>query len=207
MTASRWQAVTRIEAALSRNARPRVQMVVVLLLTAAAGATASVLLLRAGMQAMWLRYAVSTVPAYIAFFGFIGAAVYVNRSAMPPPSPLGEGAVSEYVNPFALLQLLADADAFAIVVLALGAFFAVGGVVYYAPTFLAELLLEAAFAGALYRRTRALPAGGWARHLFRQTALVALFLAFVFGLAGACMQDYAPEAHSIGGVVRHWMGR
>jgi len=56
----------------------------------------------------------------------------------------------------------------------------------------------------LYRPLRRLPRYGWKKLLIARTALVALFAAVTFAAAGYLMHDYAPEARSIGGVVRHW---
>jgi hypothetical protein len=86
-------------------------------------------------------------------------------------------------------------------------FVAMGFVVYASPVLFAEVLLDAAVAGALYRRARHRSRAHWLRGVLRRTWLPALALcAFVAG-AGFAVQVAMPEARSLGDVMRSARGR
>ncbi|MDQ1834012.1 hypothetical protein [Massilia scottii] len=59
--------VERLRGKLERDSYPRLQMLLLVTLTGAAGFLASFLLLLAGLQTMWLRYPASIAVAYLAF--------------------------------------------------------------------------------------------------------------------------------------------
>lgn len=73
-------------------------------------------------------------------------------------------------------------------------------VVYIAPVFLAELMLDAALAAGLYRRLRGIESRNWMVSAVRRTAVPALASAALLSGAGALMQAVYPEAASIGKV-------
>jgi hypothetical protein len=83
---------------------------------------------------------------------------------------------------------------------------AVGYVIYMAPVLLAEVALDAAIVSVLYRRLRRDEQGYWLTTVLKRTWAPALVLvAFTF-LAGFALQMAAPEARSIGGVIRSVAG-
>jgi hypothetical protein len=102
-------------------------------------------------------------------------------------------------------EILESEDGWKIVlaaVLILGAVVAAGFVVYWAPTLLAEVALDAGVMTTVYRRMRRQDAGHWTSAVLRRTWVPALIItAFMTG-AGFLLQQVAPEARSIGGVVR-----
>ena len=59
--------VQRLQQQLERHSWPRVQMSLLVALTAAAGLLSSFLLLQAGLHAMWLRYPLALCVAYMVF--------------------------------------------------------------------------------------------------------------------------------------------
>lgn len=59
--------IARLRGKLERDSYPRLQMLLLVTLTGAAGFLASFLLLHAGLQAMWLRYPASIAVAYGVF--------------------------------------------------------------------------------------------------------------------------------------------
>lgn len=105
------------------------------------------------------------------------------------------------------LGSVADADEFAIplvvVMLAIGLALSSLYVVYAAPVLFAELLLDGALAATLYRRLRGLESRHWIETAVRRTAGPFLLTALFLLLCGAAMQWYAPQAHSLGGVLQH----
>jgi len=83
------------------------------------------------------------------------------------------------------------------------AFGVVAYVVMLAPTLFAELLLDVGLAAGLYRRLVRIERRSWLTTAIRSTMIPACFAAALLGAAGAFMQSVAPDAVSIGGVVRH----
>jgi hypothetical protein len=92
--------------------------------------------------------------------------------------------------------------------LVLAAICAAGGavaivyVIYLAPVLLAEVALDAAIISALYRRLRSDETGHWLTTVVNRTWLPALALVIFAGVTGFALQMFAPDAQSIGGVIR-----
>jgi hypothetical protein len=86
---------------------------------------------------------------------------------------------------------------------AIGGILCIGYVIYIAPMLLAEVALDAALVTAVYRRLRREDrAGHWSGAVLRHTLVPAAILVFFMFVAGFAAQLYAPEARSIGGVIR-----
>ena len=75
-------------------------------------------------------------------------------------------------------------------------------VVYVAPVFLAEILVDALLVAGLYRRLKGVEPRHWLRSVVRRTLLPAVVATALFIAAGYLMGRIAPEAHSIGGFWR-----
>ena len=88
-------------------------------------------------------------------------------------------------------------------VLVLAGAVAVVYVIYIAPVLLAEVALDAALVTTVYRRLRPHDVQHWSVGVIRRTWLPALVIALCLAGAGAALQQVAPEARSIGGVLRH----
>lgn len=88
------------------------------------------------------------------------------------------------------------------VLAALGGILCIGYVIYIAPMLLAEVALDAALVSAVYRRLRKEDVGHWTGAVFRRTWMPAAILVVFMSIAGYAAQRLAPEAHSIGGVIR-----
>ena len=84
--------------------------------------------------------------------------------------------------------------------------FATFYIVYLAPALFAELLVDGALSASLYRRMRGLQTRHWLESALRRTALPFAVSALGLGLVGYALHAYAPEAHTLGEVLRHfWM--
>jgi hypothetical protein len=79
---------------------------------------------------------------------------------------------------------------------------AIGYVIYMAPVLLAEVALDAAIISVLYRRLRRDEQGYWLTTVISNTWIPALVLVVFAFAAGFALQQVAPEARSIGGVVQ-----
>jgi hypothetical protein len=74
---------------------------------------------------------------------------------------------------------------------------------FVAPVFFAELLLDAGLAAGLYRTLLRAERRSWLRTALRNTAIPVCFVAALLAVAGTIMQEVYPDAVSIGVVVRH----
>lgn len=90
------------------------------------------------------------------------------------------------------------------VVLAVGLALASFYVIYIAPVFLAEVLVDSALSYALYRYLCGDSPSHWLATAVRRTFLPFLATAFFLAIAGASLGAYAPGARSIGEAV-HWL--
>ena len=102
---------------------------------------------------------------------------------------------------------VSDADEVAIplivIVLVIGAVLSSLYVVYTAPLLFAELMVDGMLTATLYRRLRRMERRNWLQTALRRTAIPFLLTAVFIAAAGWGMGQYAPEAHSIGGVLAH----
>lgn len=87
-------------------------------------------------------------------------------------------------------------------VCAVGGLIAILYVVYAAPILLAEVALDGAVVAAFYRRLRRADAAHWAATILRRTWMPAVVLVVSTTIAGFAFERIAPEAQSIGGVIR-----
>jgi hypothetical protein len=88
------------------------------------------------------------------------------------------------------------------IVAALGGIVCIAYVIYIAPLLLAEVALDAALVSAAYRRLRKEDVGHWTGAVFRRTWIPATILVLFMSVTGFAAQRIAPDAHSIGGVIR-----
>lgn len=173
---------------------------------------------------LWLRTSALDhidAPAELGDLGNPGAAS--DGAALPTPVSggggdfAGGGASASFDAPDTVasplsdgLGTVAEAEEFAIplavVLLAIGLALSSLYVVYAAPVLFAELLLDGALAATLYRRLRGLESRHWIETALQRTAVPFLLTALFLVLCGVAMQGYAPQAHSLGDVLRHAAG-
>ena len=237
----------RIQQSLERFHSPRFQMALIVSLTGAIGFFASVALLHARIDSMWLRYPLAVGFAYGAFLfllwrwvrlrgtdviGSIDLPSWPSRSSnainasphdalAPGGGGFGGGGASGTFggSPISADSSMGSVDVspsvsdavggvdlgeFTVVVIAiaamLGAAWVALGIVTEAPSLFAELMLDAALAGGLYRRLRGVAGDHWLRTAVRRTAWRFAVVAMLISIAGWAMHVYAPEAKSIGHV-------
>jgi uncharacterized membrane protein len=73
----------------------------------------------------------------------------------------------------------------------------------FAPEITAEIFLDGVFSAALYRRLGRIEHRHWLQSAFTRTRAPFLWALLFFAFFGVVSRHYAPEAISIGGVVRH----
>jgi len=74
--------------------------------------------------------------------------------------------------------------------------------IYSAPVFFAEVLLDVLLVSGLYRRLRRSPPGAWLATAVRRTWGLVLWTLVLLAFAGFVMQRIVPDADSIGDVIR-----
>lgn len=253
--------IDRLMRKLEWDGYPRLQMFLLVVLTGGAGLLASFVLLRSGIEAMYVRYPIAVGLGYLAFlfllwlwlrtkaddyvdgsfdlpdisgggsggsgvdavpefgggaggqFGGGGASGnFVIDDSLPSPSlPIGDGggigSVGEAVG-----EVVGGADegaiplAVALLIAALVAvlLFATIYIVYLAPALFAELLVDGALSASLYRRMRGLQTRHWLESAVHRTVVPFAVTAVGLALIGYTLQVYAPEAHTLGAVLRHF---
>jgi hypothetical protein len=131
----------------------------------------------------------------------------LSSASLPVGDGDGIGAVGEAVG-----EVVGGADegaiplAVALLVAALVAvlLFATFYIVYLAPALFAELLVDGALSASLYRRMRGLRTRHWLESALRRTAVPFAVTALGLALIGYALHAYAPEAHTLGEVMRHF---
>jgi hypothetical protein len=198
--------------------RPRFTVTVMLAFAGLAGFLSSVVMLRAGVDSMPIRYGLAAVVGYAAFLGLVRLWIAAHRDRWSPEiDPVSDGI--DCLRASDDLPAVGDVDVggfdldleglFVILLallLALGGLFAIGYLVYAAPALLAEVMLDAALVGAVSARLRAHETQWWASGVLRRTLLPASALVLCVSLAGYVFSIAAPDARSIGGVVRGLLG-
>ena len=221
-TASRPELVTAIRERLRRVGLPRFQMLILVMLTGLLGFLASVVLLHWKLRTMWLRYGIAVAFAYLMFLLLLRLWIH-KRSWFAPDvgdilerlgSPnASEASAASWPSERGPLDWLDICDVFnldleefamtAFLVVVASALIVCIYVVYSSPTLFAEILVDGAFSAGLYRRTRDLEPRHWLGSVLRLTGVPFAFVAMFCMVAGGVSQTYAPEAVSIGGVLRH----
>ena len=221
---------------LQRFGWPRLQMSVIVLVTAAVGLVSSHSLRLAGLDSMLLRYPLAIVAAYGVFLLLMWAWIRWRRDLQidevdvdlldlateEPQDWIGSGGGSSgagssaswespsspgLLNGLPNVELdgeagLPVAAVLTLMAVAMIAVVAAGWVIWSAPVLMAELMVDAAIAGGLYRRIRHMQAQGWwwlcVRHTIWPMCGVIVFFAAVGGFA----QHVAPDATTLSEAVR-----
>ena len=193
-------------------------MTLIVLLTGASGFIASVLLLRLGLHAMWLRYALGMAVAYLVFLLLVRIWLALHRPFSRVPDrerpdmldvcrmagdslPYGpSGGPGHDISDIADIDLgeLLVYIALAVATLSLAASSAY--VIWIAPEVFAEVLLDGVFTVGIYRRLHGIDPQHWTVGVIRRTAPPALLVLLTLMGTGALMQFYAPHAESLGQV-------
>jgi len=254
MYKARERRIEIISQRLLRKRLPRIQVSLILSLTALAGFLTSFTLLQFGVKAMWLRYPVATLVAYCVFLLLLGLWLRLQRHGAdsdPLSDPVldpgvdfiplgshdhagsvqfgggdagGAGAGGSWGESVPSSSPISSPDSASpdvgfdldlegawLIVIAIVAL--VGGVIatfyiiYIAPALLAEILIDGALVAGLYRRVKHIEQRHWLRAAVRRTVLPAILVALVLTVAGYALQKAVPEAHTMGEVLTHLLGR
>jgi len=214
--------VERHRRLIERVHSPRLQMALIAALTGASGLLASYVLRIAGLSSMAVRYPLAVAIAYAAFlfflwcwlrwgdgngdaedFDVVDAATevsYGNSSSASPVADVSDGGGVD-------LDVGDGEGAIIGVVIVAGialltALFAVFSIVSMAPVLFAELLVDAALAGGLYRHVRGIDRGRhWLTTAIARTGWRFGAVAVVAAAAGWLIARAVPGADSIGALL------
>jgi hypothetical protein len=200
-------------------------MFLLVLATGAVGLLTSAGLLRLHLEIMPLRYLISVAVAYGAFLAFVWLWIIFQQRRWTRIARIGgiprtnaveieqvdaEPAARKPHHGLDWLDLFDGLDELAGVALVLAAvisiLFVVGyfiSAIAFAPDFMAEVFLDGVFTAALYRRLSRIEHRHWVKSAFARTRAPFLWTLLFFAFAGGVAHQYAPEAVSVGGVVRH----
>jgi hypothetical protein len=191
--------------------------------TALLGLLTSIALLHLHLHNMTLRYLISVAIAYAGFLGLVRFWIIYQQRTWEWVGATGTRPITARVttqpkqkNPgegfswLDWLDLLDIFDEFIVIALliagAISIFFVIWHVISFValgPDFLAELLLDGVFSAALYRRLERIEHHHWIETVFAKTKAPFLWTLLFFAFLGIVSARYAPEAVSIGGVIRH----
>jgi hypothetical protein len=209
---SRSAGIEQLRAKLLRGGFPRILMSFLVALTGGVGFLASFLLLKVGVEAMWLRYPIAVAIAYAFFLLlldlWIRRAIHellnLDPGVMCGPSP-GSARTSDAVDIGDAVEVVGAADAFAIplafVLFAAALLLSSLFVIYTAPTLLAEVLFDTLLAAGLYRRLKHIDRRYWLETAVRRTIWPFALTALCLAATGWAMAHYVPGADSIGDLL------
>jgi predicted neutral ceramidase superfamily lipid hydrolase len=197
--------------------------------TGLAGFFASVQLCSLGLHAMWIRYPLAVLIAYLAFFASVWLWIQLVlskkdhtadiideiRDAMHDragePVEFSEAHV-DGTGPDALSSDIGipdigiDLDDLLVIIVIAAIIIVLAGASIYliwtAPAFLGEVLLDALAMTAFYRRLRRLQREHWALGVFRRTWLIFLITAALFSFLGHIIQGDNSSIRTIGDFLR-----
>ena len=221
--------VAEIQQRLDHETFPRVIVLIMLIVAGAASLLCSAAALDAGLESMARRYALATAIGYLVFLLLIRVWIairrgwIVDRPDVLDAEDLVNGVVDSRgtVDPGSSGNLVEAASHgfewsfdlddlwwLALVALAAGAgLVAVAFVVSSAPVLLAEVALDAALVGTVYRRLRHEDRSYWVMTAVRQTWVSAAVLVTFMAVLGFALQQSTPGGDSIGDVIRRLLAR
>lgn len=208
-----------------RRSFPRLTLGMILLVTGASGFGISLLILKLGLAAMWLRYPLAALGAYGIFLVLMRIWVEVERHSFDPNDPevlelLQQESLPKY--PFERrekkhswldwLDLPTDipGDEGCLPVILIGALLVVATAIIAglilavssAPALIAEVFVDAVLVGALYRRLKIAARENWLGTCIRKTWVFVAVTVFLLFAGGLWLSLSAPGAKTIGPALR-----
>jgi hypothetical protein len=206
-----------VERRLREKGFPRLQMSLIVVLAGVGAFLVSASLLWAGLDRMPLRYFLAGAGGYGIFLILIRVwlAHQRGRLSLNPDFPTGPSSLENSDVPTPpdgtgvprlgdLANLGGDWPIALGVTLLVVGLLAIVSVVYASPVLFAEVLLDAAVAGAVYRRTRGRDRAHWLRGVVRRTWIPAALVCGLVAFGAFLLQTAVPEARSLGDVIRVW---
>jgi hypothetical protein len=222
----RFAARASVALSVQRRGYPRLAVACALTASAAIGLGCSIGLRHCGLIAMWLRYPLALAASYIVFVALLG--MFVRRAArrlLEDQDQIRRDALrlqfhrndSELPDPNALLDNVSEAareagrqevdpraaPLFLMLLLSITVILVCVYYIWMAPVLLADVAVEGALVGWLYRPRFRASGSGWRQVAFEQTGVPAFLLALAFAATGVGFQLYAPQATTVAEVWQH----
>jgi hypothetical protein len=206
--------IGRLSRFLAKYSQPRFQLFLILVLTAAVGAGTSFVLLKNGLDTMWLRYPIAAVIAYLTFLALLRLWVQCKLSQLdfsheayldePEPEPKSQRSTWN-TGLFDLLDLVCWFDDFPVAILIVAVVIilvVVLGIIVAAPVLMAEVLVDGILVAGLWHRFMLYGKQSSLRGTIRATILPAIAVVVCLAIIGLILQMIEPGANSIGDVFR-----
>ena len=206
--------IGRLKRILLKYSQPKFQMFLIMLLTASIGAGASFVLLKAGLTAMWLRYPVAAIIAYLAFLVILRAWVHHRFGAMniPPDANYMETDTdtgtqrsiwkTHFIDFVDLSCAIDDFPAAVLFLAASGVIVVILGIIIAAPVLMAEVLVDGFLVAGLYHRFKRYGEESSLGGAVRTTILPVIIVVICLVTIGFIFQAIEPRADSIGDLFR-----
>jgi hypothetical protein len=202
--------ISRLSRFLAKYSQPRFQLFLILVLTAAVGAGTSFVLLKNGLNSMWLRYPIAAVIAYLAFLTLLRLWVQCKLSQLDfsREAYLGEPEPKSHRSAwnsslFDLLDLVCWFDDFPVAILIVAVVIilvVVLGIIVAAPVLMAEILVDGILVTGLWHRFMRYGEQSSLRGTIRATILPSIAVVVCLAIIGLILQMIEPGANSIGDV-------
>jgi len=222
---SRTEAVKRIAQYLRRKSQPRLLLFAILVFTGIVGAASSFLMLHVKFKAMYLRYPIAALIAYLVFLLLLR--LWQSHQAHQPDLAIQLGtepnvhntpnvqmehkktgskrSFLDALDAVDLLNVFDDAPGLLIcflIAVIVGALALLGLVLSFAPILLAEVLLDGLLIAGIWKRFKKSGEDNPLRAAFRITRIPALIVILALFVIGYVFKLVDPSANSIGDVIR-----
>ena len=182
---------------------PRSMLSLIILATALAGLGVSFALLKAGVTSMGLRYPLSVLAAYAVFLGLIRIWVEVEKRHIDPEDAELKAAISGAKEPSRVsLDTSPGWTRFLDGIDIPSGIDGEGCLVLLVPVLLAEVFIDVALAGLLYKRLRAAANEHWLGTAIRKTWGYIIATAVLLSIAGIYLDMMAPRSDSMGKALK-----
>ena len=222
---SRTEAVKQVAQYLRRKSQPRLLLFAILVFTGIVGAASSFLMLHVGLEAMYLRYPIAALIAYLVFLLLLR--LWQSHQAHQPDLAIQLGtepnvhntpnvqmedkktgskrSFLDALDAMDFLNVFDDAPGLLICLLIaviVGALALLGLVLSFAPILLAEVLLDGLLVAGIWGRLKKSGDENPLRAAFRITRIPALIVILALFVIGYVFKLVDPSANSIGDVIR-----
>jgi hypothetical protein len=221
---TRWRDIARraVENYLREHRFPRFALGLLLILTGFVGFFISYLLLRAGVDHMWIRYPVAVMGAYGIFLLLLRGWAEIERARfdanvvkMPDAAEnerdhdeedRWESKETSWLDWLDLPADFGDGEGclpLLLIGVAIGLIAIVCVALFNAPALLAEVFADVFLLSIIYRKLRIAAREHWLGTAIRKTWRMALMTALLLMVGGGCLEMLAPGSRSIGPAIAY----
>jgi len=225
---SRTEAVNWVARYLRQKSQPRLLLFAILVFTGIVGAVSSFLMLHAGLAAMYFRYPIAALIAYLVFLLLLrlwqghqahqpDLAMHLQKMGTEPgvdnppnvqiedKQPGPKRSFLDALDAVDLLTIFDDAPGLLmclLIAVIAGALVLLGLVLSFAPILLAEVLLDGLLVAGIWNRFKKSGYDNPLGAAFRITRIPALIVILALFVIGYVLKLVNPSAKSIGDVIR-----